>query len=189
MHHSPSPELQAHECEAAFHHKAYERQAGPKDVSVALEYLAGTQALDSTEDNATILQKASLLCINNKRIARGLPPMTGPELDEQLGRMASQVVDSVRNVCPNATPEEIMQRLHDELAGITPEERERFLVLDSWQIRETKGELQDWPDWVLEAIETGDLRSDYWDTEVNRKRQDLKDYLMGEAGNEAADGP
>lgn len=61
MHDSPSPEIQAHEFEAAFRRKAYEQQAGPEDVSVAREYLSATQTLDGTEDNATILQKASLL--------------------------------------------------------------------------------------------------------------------------------
>lgn len=188
MHDSPSPELQAHECEAAFRRKAYEQQAGPEHDSMAREYLSATQTLDGTEDSATILQKASLLCINNKRTARGLRPLTGLELDEHLDRMVTQVLDSVRNVCKKTTPEEIMARFHDELIGVTPEERERFLVLDSWKVRERKGELQDWPDWVLEAIETGDLRSDYWGTEVNRKRKDLIEYFLREPGDEGADG-
>ncbi|CAL8582882.1 hypothetical protein XPA_008523 [Xanthoria parietina] len=187
MHDSPSPEIQAHEFEAAFRRKAYEQQAGPEDVSVAREYLSATQTLDGTEDNATILQKASLLYINSKRTARGLPPLTGPELDQHLDRMVVHVLDSVRNVCDKSTPEAIMERFHDDLIGVTPEERERFLVLDSWKIRESKGEVQDWPDWVLEAIETGDLRSDYWGTEVDRKRKDLIEYLLGEPDDEGAD--
>ena len=101
--------------------------------------------------------------------------------------MVVHVLDSVRNVCNKSTPEAIMERFHDDLIGVTPEERERFLVLDSWKIRESKGELQDWPDWVLEAIETGDLRSDYWGTEVDRKRKDLIEYLLGEPDDEGAD--
>ncbi|KAL9000992.1 MAG: hypothetical protein Q9169_000476 [Polycauliona sp. 2 TL-2023] len=156
---------------------------------MAREYLSASQALDGSEDSATILQKASLVCINKKREARALPPLSCLELDQHLGRMVTQAVNSVRNSNSHTSPEEIMERFNDELVGVTPAEREQFRVLDSWKVRERMGELNEWPDRVLEALEAGDLRSDYWGTEVNRKRQDLMDYLLYEPGDEAADKP
>ena len=178
--------LQAYDCEAAFRYKAVIRQGGPEQISMAREYLSAMQTLDGSEDSATILQKASLLCINERRKTRALSPISSLELDGLLNRMATQVVDSVRNAHSETSPEEIMEKFNDELIGISPAEREHFLVLDSWEVRERKGELNSWPGWVLEAL---DLRSDFWGTEVNKERKDLMSYLLYEPGDEVADEP
>ncbi|KAL8785178.1 MAG: hypothetical protein Q9213_003525 [Squamulea squamosa] len=184
MHQLTSPELQVHEGKDSFLRKASARQAGPEHVSIAHEYLSTTQALDGSEDSEAILKKASLICLNERRRSRDLPPLTDLELNEHLDRIVVQVSDSLRDVHSATAPEKIMERLNDELIGVTPAEREQFLVLDSLKVLERKGELQAWPQWVLEALENGDLRSDFWGTEVRRERKDLIDYLTCEPGDE-----
>ncbi|KAL9641293.1 MAG: hypothetical protein Q9204_000142 [Flavoplaca sp. TL-2023a] len=185
--HSPSGSGK-HAYEAAFRYTAQLRQAGPEHISMARDYLSTIQALDGSEDGATALQKACLLCINNRREAHDLPPLSSFELDEHLDMMVVRVVDSLRKDGNETSPGEIMQRFNDELIGIMPAEREQFLVLDSWKIREKKGDSHGWPDWVMKALEAGDLRSDFWGTEVNRERRDLIEYLLCEPGDEAVGG-
>ncbi|KAI4249650.1 MAG: hypothetical protein L6R40_000439 [Gallowayella cf. fulva] len=177
-------EIQANEREAAFLRKAYERQGRPEHVAMAREYLSAMDALDDLDDSANILKKASLMCLNSKRKERKLPPLTDVELDGRLDQMVTQIFDSVRDIQCTKSPEEIMERLNDELVGVTPAEREMFLVLDSWKVLERKKGLQDWSDWVLEAFDSGDLRSDFWGTEVKRERKDLIGFLLGETGGE-----
>ncbi|KAL8769152.1 MAG: hypothetical protein Q9209_004786 [Squamulea sp. 1 TL-2023] len=178
-----NPELQIHQREDASLRKASAQQAGPEHVSIAREYLSTMQALDGSEDSETILKKASLICLNERRRSRDLPPLTNLELNKHLDRIVIQISDSLRNVHSATGPEDIMEKLNDELIGVTPAEREQFLVLESVKVLERKGELQAWPQWVLEALEIGDLRSDFWGTEVRRGRKDLIEYLMCESGD------
>ncbi|KAL8808215.1 MAG: hypothetical protein Q9182_000279 [Xanthomendoza sp. 2 TL-2023] len=167
--------------EAALIRTCYDRQGGAEDVALAREYLSAMHALDSSEaDDTTILKTASLLCINSRRRERNLPPLTGTELDEQLDRMVVHVLDSVRDIGSTVAPEEIMARFNDELIGVTSAEREEFLVLDGWRVRERKMEMREWPGWVMDAFDGGDLRSDFWGTEVRRDRKDLIGFLLGE---------
>ncbi|KAL8680302.1 MAG: hypothetical protein Q9186_003484 [Xanthomendoza sp. 1 TL-2023] len=177
------------EREAALLRRSLDRQGGSEDVALAREYIAAMHALDNNSDkeekeeeekadDTTILKTASLLCINSRRQQRNLCPLTRTELDERLDGMVGQVLDSVRDIDSTTTPEEIMERFNDELIGVTRVEREEFLVLDGWEVRERR----EWPGWVLEAFGRGDLRSDFWGTEVRRERRDLIGFFGGEMG-------
>ncbi|KAL8820257.1 MAG: hypothetical protein Q9223_001489 [Gallowayella weberi] len=179
------PDSHAQDLEAALMRKCYDRQGGAEDVALAREYLSAMHALDtSEEDDTTILKRASLLCINSRRQESNIPQLTGTELDEQIERMVVQVLDSVRNSDSTTALEEIMERFNDEMIGVTSAEREEFLVLDGWKVRERKTELREWPEWVMDAFDSGDLRSDFWGTEVRRDRKDLIEFLLEEMDDE-----